>query len=183
MKKVLLLLIFVLVGLMGFGQTATTRVTVITHGFTPGGKLDNDWKKFALRLRKRTGGTVFFNGRDGNWYILGKIKEGNETLYNGTDQPNEHKIFLFDWAYPSIKPRDGNLEASADYLFALLCKTPIGNIFEESWDTHFIGHSRGNMGWFIFGLHFLRVFVVKCLHYFTIFLKPLRFKISGKFIF
>jgi PAS domain S-box-containing protein len=40
----------------------------------------------------------------------------------------------------------------------------------------------GYLGWSIFGLHFLRIFVVKCLRFFFIFLKPLHLKISGKFI-
>ncbi len=151
MKKVLLLLIFVFVGFVGFGQTATTRVTVITHGFTLNGKLDDDddWKKFALRLRKRTGGTVFFNNRYGNWSILGEIKDGNETLDNGTNNTStEHKIFLYDWAYRSNKLHDGNLEACADNLFAMLCKSPIGNIFDTqqtNTSLHFIGHSRGTI--------------------------------------
>jgi hypothetical protein len=146
MKKVLLIAIFSFLINGVFGQSGTTRVTVITHGFTPSGKLGNDWKEFALRMRKKTGGTVFVNNPNtGLWEFLPLMIIKGEILLNGANGANEHKIFLYDWTAYSNNLSDGYLEASADNLFALLCTTPIGNIFDNYWHTHFIGHSRGNI--------------------------------------
>lgn len=127
-------------------QSEVTRVTVITHGFTAGGTLSTDWKEFALRVRKRSGGTVYVNNAKGVWQKLIPNKAlTKKGLTNGTGGTNEHKIFLYDWAASSNNLADGYLEGSADHLFALLCNTEIGNIFDNQYRIHFIGHSRGTI--------------------------------------
>lgn len=136
-------------------------ITVITHGFSPSDNLDNDWILNAKDIRNRVsselgigkGATILLNEKStGQWKFL-----PNEPL-NGTLNPNEEIIFLYDWAIASNRPETGYLEAAADNLFAMLVNPTVkysngttsnlnstAGFLLSNRKTNFIGHSRGTV--------------------------------------
>ena len=144
-------------GFEGWGQTA--GVTVITHGFSLTGNIDNVWFDHAYEIanyynttnnatQASQKATVFTNDiTTGLWKI-------DSRSGNGNGNPNAELIFVYNWAAYSnniTTPQDRGLEASADHLFALLTQP---NVYTQSSTagqmlidkkTHFIGHSRGGV--------------------------------------
>lgn len=173
MKKVILLLIFVLVGLVGLGQTATPGVTVLVHGFDPLGGTKwtgiDTWQAHAIALREYAktkvpsgNAVVLINDEKlGIWKILEKNKKGykmrevdiNPTTYDG------EVIFVYNWGDLSndnllpINEGEDAAEAAADNLFSMLINTYElndlnGNLstnYLQNKQIHFIAHSRGNV--------------------------------------
>ncbi len=133
-------------------------VTVITHGFSPGGKISEEWINFAKAVRTRAGkGSIFINdAHTGLWKALDE---------QNTNQASDEIIFIYDWAWASDNLSSGYLEACADHLFAALLNPPKAlqlnkptALLEKP--LHLIGHSRGavllstlthKIGWFFEG--------------------------------
>lgn len=118
-------------------------VTIITHGFTPGGKISEEWLNFAKAIRKRAGkGSIFINDtQTGLWKAI-----DNQNTYKADDEV----ILIYDWAWASDNLRSGYLEACADHLLAALLNPPPVLALSHSKallekPLHLIGHSRGAM--------------------------------------
>ncbi len=122
---------------------AEVGVTVITHGFSPGGLLSKEWKNFALAIRERAGiGSIYINDPNtGKWEALDRRNSNN---------PSHEVIFLYNWAWASDNSKEGYLEACADHLMAMLLSPPpeLGikdRLALVKKPLHLIGHSRGGM--------------------------------------
>ncbi|MBL0300258.1 MAG: LamG domain-containing protein [Cytophagaceae bacterium] len=135
-------------------------ITVLTHGFQLMGKLgmNSDFEKHARKIYNRLGGeaTVLTNdGVTGEW----KIMRGTNGQLLGNGDKTKELIFFYDWASASngtaTFSENGELEAAADRLFAMLTEVKVMNPttgIVEIWyqnaemmakKSHFIGHSRG----------------------------------------
>jgi Viral BACON domain/Secretion system C-terminal sorting domain len=121
-------------------------ITIITHGFTPGGEKYGDissWTDYAKKIRKKISSSNYVDGKGAVIYknnndtgIWEKMKipaneggNGNVTFDNNGNIDNEI-ILIYDWKGYSHKPllpfvaetgiQSGYLEAAADNLFRLL---------------------------------------------------------------
>lgn len=117
-------------------------VTLITHGFSFTGNLNEDFVEFGKEVLAASGGT-------GTVYLLSS--KGEYERIHGSGKGNEEIIIVFDWANLSNdftgKNKYGDLEGAADFLFAKLMAPPpeLGISGDELLGKrlHFIGHSRG----------------------------------------
>ncbi|MDX2302400.1 MAG: hypothetical protein NW226_06345 [Microscillaceae bacterium] len=140
-RKSFFLTLIALISLCLSYANARTGLTVIAHGFTPGGKISSEWTNFAKAIRKRAGkGSIFINDtQTGLWTPLDA---------ENTNNPNDEVILVYDWAWASDNLKEGYLEACADHLFAILMAPPKELNLTDSKallqrPKHFIGHSRG----------------------------------------
>jgi hypothetical protein len=132
-------------------QQRIKGVTIIVHGFSLFGSLDNDWVKYAKDIRGRadsgvsTRSVIYKSNSNGFWEKM----EPNQYDYN-----NGEIILLYDWAdlsndgvFSNDYRGNGALESAADNLFASLLSPPselgiTGNQLLSK-PIHMIGHSRG----------------------------------------
>lgn len=123
-------------------QSQRYGVTIITHGFTPGGNISEEWVNFAKAVQKRAkAGVIYIN--DGSTGLLKSINAAQVA------QKNQEIIILYDWAWASNNLKEGYLEACAEHLAALINFLPqeLSESKAEFWQRpfHLIGHSRGGI--------------------------------------
>ncbi|MEN9611354.1 MAG: hypothetical protein RLZZ628_2168 [Bacteroidota bacterium] len=144
-------------------------VTVLIHGFTPvSGSVPGWMTKMATAIGERSG--KYTDGNMKATVLEHDPKTGKWIYKEGSHDPNEEIVLLYNWADESDKAADGWTEAAGDNLFASLMDfgrmtdnaVKSANILARPW--HFICHSRGN----IVALHaFMRFAGIKDIAHYT----------------
>lgn len=135
-------LVLLLFNLFSLGQNHESGVTVLVHGFALFGNYNEEFDDFAndIFIRSGSNGTIYKSGNDGKWEFI-----------KGSGNPNHEIILIDDWSNISWNylrlSKDGDLEAAADNLFAMLMSPPSSLGISKAQllqkKIHFIGHSRG----------------------------------------